>query len=42
MVSEASETTGEELGEVKDLVRRLGERGQAWESRVAGVSSVFP
>lgn len=42
MVSDALETIGEELGEVKGLVRRLRERGQAWESRVAGASSVFP
>lgn len=42
MVSNALETFGEELGEVKDLVRRLRERGQACETRVVGVGFVFP
>lgn len=42
MIIDALETAGEELGEVKDLVRRLRERGQACETRVAGAGFVFP
>lgn len=33
MISDALETFEEELGEVKDLVRRLQERGQAWQEQ---------
>lgn len=42
VISDSLGTIGEELGEVKDLVRKLRERGQAWGTRVAGASFVFP
>lgn len=42
VISDTVEAIGEGPREVKDLVRRKQERGQAWETRMEGVNFVFP
>lgn len=42
MINDALETIGEGPRELRDLVRRLQERVQAWETRMEGVNLVFP